>query len=172
VFCDNILQINLIIMTDITSSQPSNPSAMPLKPPPQPLDLKKTGMPPLVLLGIVVIGFTLAGLLFSFLVKALVKKSDQKKKLSAESAKPKTLIEVKPEETVSQAAPVMAEPPKELPSLNLGGILFSPTGESYALINGKVVPEGSQVLGVTVTKVLRDKVEMTFEGRKFTMRSL
>ena len=142
----------------------------PLKPPLQPLDLKKAGMPPLVLLGIVVVGFTLAGLLFSFFAKGIAKKSEPKKNPAAEAAKPKTVIEAKSEEAVQ--APIMTEPPKELPSLNLGGILFSPTGGSYALINGKVVLEGGQIQGVTVTKVMKDKVELMFEGRKFTMRSL
>jgi hypothetical protein len=159
-------------MTELTPSSSVQPPSTPLKPPPQPLDLKKTGMPPLVLLGIVVIGFTLAGLLFSFLAKSLFKKTESKKKLASEPEKPKTVIEAKVEESSQEAPPVMVEPPKELPSLNLAGILYSPSGGSYALINGRVVPEGSKTQGVTVTKVLRDKVELMFEGRKFTMRSL
>ena len=161
----------MILLTSM-DPHPLNPSLAPLKPPPHPLDLKKTGLPPLVLMGVAVIGFTLAGLLFSFLVKAISKKTESKKKLAAEPVKPKTVIEVKPEETAKDTAPVMPEPPKELPSLNLGGILFSPSGGSYVLINGKVILEGGQIQGVTVTKVMKDKVELTFEGRKFTMRSL
>lgn len=100
-----------------------------------------------------------------------MRKSEAKKKLVAAPAKVKTVIEVKPSETLEPAPAVKPEPPKDLPNLTLGGILFSSSSGSYALINGKVVPEGSKVSGVTVVKVLRDKVELSFEGRKFTMRS-
>ncbi len=129
-------------------------------------------MPPIVLLGIVVLGFTLAGILFSCLAKGILKKSQAKAKPAvAQAQKPKTVIEVKPQEAAEDTAAVMPQTPKELPALNLSGILFSPKGSSCALINGKIVPEGSSIQGVVVEKVLRDKVELSFEGRKFTMRS-
>jgi type II secretory pathway component PulC len=72
---------------------------------------------------------------------------------------------------VEEEAVAVAEKP--LPTLKLGGILFSSDeGASMALINGKVVREGATIEGARLVKVSTEKVELEFEGRKISIRAL
>lgn len=68
--------------------------------------------------------------------------------------------------------PAAAEPKKErpLPALALSGILFSEQG-SVALINGRLIKEGSVIDGATLKKVYTDKVELVFEDKRITLRA-
>jgi hypothetical protein len=131
------------------------------------------GLPPLVVGALVVAGFLCAALIFAGVSRSMGRRVVKEKKPLTVTQAPKTVVEVVP--MPSPTGPVLSESaplPKDLPALTLGGILFSKDGESYALINGKIVREGTAVSGVTLKKVLPDKVELDFEGRRVIMRSL
>jgi len=145
-----------------------------LKPPLQPLDIKKPGIPPPLLLIIVVAGFALAAAIFAFLSKAATKNALAQKQKQAPISKPKA-VSVPPMEVVPAQpppGPVSQEPveAKPVPTLTLSGILFSEKG-SAALINGKIVSEGGSVEGAKLEKISSDKVELSFEGQKIILRS-
>lgn len=122
-----------------------------------------------------VLGFFLSAMIFALVSKALSKKNlVQKQKaipvasvaetggtnLTAKVAAEVPAVAVKEEPEVS----------KTLPTLKLTGILVSDNG-NIALINGRVVPEGSTVDGAVVKKVTNDTVELSFEGQKIVLRS-
>ncbi len=136
---------------------------------------KKPGLPLPLIVGIVLFGFAAAGLLFSFLTKVRAGRRVETARpvFPVSKPKPQTVIEEAPaeeEEMASLAAVTQAK--REMPRLTLGGILYSEGEGSVALINGKIVPEGGVVKGVKVVRVLPDKVEMEFDGRRIFMRSL
>ncbi|MGE5280616.1 MAG: general secretion pathway protein GspB [Deltaproteobacteria bacterium] len=137
---------------------------------------QKPGFPSVVALGIVGVGFVCAALIFVFLARVMTARR-------AEKARSAVAVPVPPPETVIEEVPVVEEKKvenlaavtqarNEMPELTLGGILYSETEKSAALINGNVIPEGGKVKGVTLVRVLPDKVELEFEGRRIFMRSL
>jgi len=136
---------------------------------------KKPGPAPLLIVALVVVGFVAAGFLFSFLSKMLAERRAASARQAAPAApkKVQTVIEEVPAEegeVTNLAAVTKAK--SELPALTLGGIIYSETEKSVALINGKIVSEGEMVKGVKLVRVLPDKVELEFEGRRIFMRSL
>jgi len=50
--------------------------------------------------------------------------------------------------------------------ITLDGVFFDPNGKSSAIINGKVVSEGSKVRGVIVDKINKDSVDILVNGEK------
>ena len=51
-------------------------------------------------------------------------------------------------------------------NLMLQGIVFEPQGESYAVINGRIVREGEEVDGVKVLKIAPSAVVIQSEGQQ------
>lgn len=137
---------------------------------------KKPGLPILLIVGIVLFGFAAAGLLFSLLAKVMTDRrgnDTQRSILPISKPGPQMVIEEAPaeeEEVASLAAVTQAK--REMPALTLAGILYSEGEGNVALINGKIVPEGGVVKGVKVVRILPDKVELEFDGRRIFMRSL
>ncbi len=135
----------------------------------------KRGLPPLLIVGFVLFGFAVAGLLFSLLAKVMAGRRAQTEDPSPVASTVRTVIEEVPvveEGDVMESQAVVTKARRELPALTLGGILYSEGEGSVALINGKIVPEGGVVKGVTVIRVMSDKVELEFDGRRIFMRSL
>lgn len=139
-------------------------------------DVKKIGHHPaslFILMGVV--GFGLAALLFSVLSKSSSKHDAPKPhpKVPVVEAVGFSEAPVEAQKKVRQESAVEKEEvltAKSPPSLTLSGIIFDETG-SLALINGKVVKEGSLVDGVKLEKVYADKVELSFEGKKFFLKA-
>lgn len=140
-------------------------------------DVKRIGHHPaslFILLGVV--GFGLAALLFSVLSKHPSKKPVPKQ------VEDLTAIEmISPEDVVAQSQvssvtdmdsqdeDVVVNRP--MPSIVISGIIFDKNKGGLALINGKIVREGYFVDGVKLERVFPDKVELSFEGKKFILRS-
>jgi len=137
--------------------------------PMQPIDLKKSGHPPLQLIFFVVFGFGLAAAGFAFFSKSFTKTNPPKQPTKT-AVLPQTIVEVITPAAVDTAEKMPAEPEKPLPTLTLSGILFGESG-SFALINGRVIPEGGKVDGAVVDKISTDRVELSFEGKKITLKS-
>jgi len=165
------------------SPAPAQPSCAPeapeKKPAPPVLEApqteKKTGLSPLIVGGIVLVGFLVAALIFSLLGRVLNAQRAEKARASlAAKPAPKMVIEEVPveEEEVVENIAAVVKVKREMPKLLLGGIIYSENEGSAALINGRVVPEGGTVKGVKVVRVLQDKVELEFDGRRIFMRSL
>lgn len=146
--------------------KPSVPPSQPLEQPLRPLDLKKTGLPPLVLVGIVFLGFVAAAVLFAYFSK-----STQPKTAPAPApAAPVTMMEVVPAPATETVPENISAEDRPLPVLTLSGILFGPEG-SLALINGRIVREGAMVEGAKLEKVSSDRVELSFDSQKIILRS-
>ena len=60
--------------------------------------------------------------------------------------------------------------PKALPSLRLQGLMYGSV-RPRAIIEGKVVKEGDHVGEVEVVQILRDGVLLTYQNRRFFLRS-
>jgi len=60
--------------------------------------------------------------------------------------------------------------PAVLPDLALSGVFFDKKGESFALINGRIVKEGDLIKGAKLVQILSDRVEMEIEGFPFSVR--
>lgn len=146
--------------------QGAKPPSQPLKEPLQPLDLKKTGLPPLALVGFVFLGFVAAAVLFAYFSK-----SAQPKVAPAQvPAAPVTIMEVVPAPVTETAPENIPAEDRPVPVLTLSGILFGPEG-SLALINGRIVREGGMVDGAKLEKISSDRVELSFDGQKVILRS-
>ena len=135
----------------------------------QPIDIKKSGRPPLQLIFFVVFGFGLAAAGFAFFSKNFTK-TNPVNKAPKTATLPQTIIEVAAPAVVSTIEKTPVKPERPIPTLTLSGILFGESG-SFALINGRVIPEGGKVDGAVVDKVSSDRVELSFEGKKITLRS-
>ncbi len=136
------------------------------------LDFRKAGIPPFLLIGFVIIGFIAAALIFTYFSKAKKPQPKSPKASAAvsKSTAPVTLVEVAPLPNAASSAQSSAQQDKPIPSFVLSGILFGEDG-SLALINGRVVREGAMVEGAKLEKVSADRVELSFEGQKITLRS-
>ncbi|MEK7849560.1 MAG: hypothetical protein AAB213_01875 [Candidatus Omnitrophota bacterium] len=137
--------------------------------PMQPIDIKKAGHPPLQLIFFVVFGFGLAAAGFAFFSKS-VTKTNPPKQSPKTAVLPQAIVEVVTPAVINRTEKTPAEPEKPLPILTLSGILFGESG-SFALINGRVIPEGGKVDGAVVDKISPDRVELSFEGKKITLKS-
>lgn len=78
--------------------------------------------------------------------------------------------EIVAQETAIQKQPVEIKqaPQKEIPTLILNGIFYS-QGNNIALINNRIVKEGDLILGLRVTKIYHNKVELDADGQKVTL---
>ena len=131
--------------------------------------VKKAGHPPLQLIFFIALGFGLAAAGFAFFSKSFTKTNLQEQS-SKKAVLPQTIVEVVIPALVNTTEKTPAEPEKPIPTLTLSGILFGESG-SFALINGRVIPEGGKVDGAVVDKISPDRVELSFEGNKITLRS-
>ncbi len=154
---------------DNIENQPQAPTtpSQPLKQPLQPLDLKKTGLPPLLLVGFVFLGFVVAAVLFAYFSKPT---AQPKAPLAAAPTVSATAMEVVPAPVPATAVDSVPAEERPLPVLTLSGILFGPEG-SLALINGRIVREGGMVEGAKLVKVSSDRVELSFDDQKIILRS-
>ena len=135
-----------------------------------PIDIKKSKISPLPFFTIAVLGFVLAAVVFALFSKPGSKKNPEKaaKEIKATPVRP---VVSEPVVVVPVAEEHVADAEEAvLPALSLSGILFS-SGESFALINGKVVPEGGVVEGAMVERISADTVELSFQGKKIILRS-
>lgn len=157
--------------------KPQEPlKVFPAKVLPASLSIKKLGPSSVLLLILVVLGFGFAIFIFSFLSKKVVKTpssapqaeiQEAAKMAASPSAQPITVQNpTAPPE--AQGDSISAEKPA--PFLSLSGILYDSQG-SVALINGRVVPEGGIIEGARLDKVLSDRVELTFEGKKIILKN-
>ncbi|HQP91374.1 MAG TPA: type II secretion system protein N [Candidatus Omnitrophota bacterium] len=167
-------------------SEFSQPQDRPLEPKPdvQPhpeeINIKKPGgLPPFIIIGLVILGVVAAAVLYAYFSKTLTQKKALKapagasKKTSPAVKPPVTVVEVTPVPTASKADQKSEQDvveDKPIPSFSLSGILFGQEG-SIALINGRIVHEGAEVEGAKVTRILSDRVELEFQGQKITLRS-
>lgn len=73
---------------------------------------------------------------------------------------------------VKQIAPEPPVKPADNPELSLvlNGVFFE-RGESYALINNKIVRVGEQIEGATVKEIAITGVELEFEGKTIRLLS-
>ncbi|GEM_PF-4575337 len=139
-------------------------------PAPEPtFTVNKANHPPLQLIFFIALGFGLAAAGFAFFSNSFTKTNSAKQSPKAVVV-PETIVEVVTPvvNDVTEKAP--PEPEKPIPALSLSGILFGETG-SFALINGRVIPEGGNVEGAVVEKIYAERVELSFEGKKITLRS-
>jgi type II secretory pathway component PulC len=149
----------------------TSPVSESLQPPLQPLSLKKTGLPPLLLWGLVIFGFLVASALFAYFSKAGRSKTpDARQATLLSSAGNASFMEVIPSPRAPTAVESAVEQERPLPALALSGILFSDR-ESLALINGRMVHEGAMIDGAKLEKVSSDRVELSFDGHKIILRS-
>jgi hypothetical protein len=160
---------------------PQNPTPTPvgtgdaaLKPPLQPLNLKKTGLPTNVLIALVLIGFGLAALAFYFLAQLVTGSKDKSKTkavVTDQIPPSQTVVEVvAPKQEKPAAAPRVL---RELPTLTLTGIMYSGEGrENYAILNGKILTEGGMISGAKLERIGPDRVELSFDERRIILRSL
>ncbi len=136
---------------------------------------KKPGLPPLLIVGVLLFGFAAAGLLFSLLAKVMADRRAKAAQPVPAAPVLEMVIEEVPvaqEEDEIASLAVVTKARRELPALTLEGIIYSEKEGSVALINGNIVPEGGTVKGVKVLRILSDKVELEFDGRRIFMRSL
>lgn len=128
-----------------------------------------------ILLGVV--GFGLAALLFSVLLKSSSKKTVPKPKGEPSVVEIAIPVDVlgkdqgKAIEGTQEQKEDSARGVRPMPSINLSGIIFDEQKGGLALINGKIVKEGYTIDGIKLERVYSDKVEMSFEGKKFILRS-
>lgn len=169
----------ILFMLENSSKPPGfEPKASPvpesLQPPLQPLILKKTGLPPFLLLGLVVFGFLVASVFFAYFSKAIRQKTVGMRQASslssAGNASSGSFVEVVPPPRAQAAVETVVAQDHPLPAMLLSGILFSDR-ESFALINGRIVREGAMIDGAKLEKISSDRVELSFEGRKIILRS-
>ncbi|HAJ56210.1 MAG TPA: hypothetical protein DCL35_00380 [Candidatus Omnitrophica bacterium] len=155
---------------NIEPSLPQQQTA--LKPPLQPIDIKRTGLPTSLIIGLVLVGFIGAGLLFAVFSRPGLQKeaSKQKPDQAAAIPAPSAIVEIIPEPDAKATAKSAAKQASPVPVLTLSGILFGEQG-SLALINGRVVREGGLIEGARLDKVSSDRVELSFEGKKIILRS-
>lgn len=141
------------------------------------IEKKRLGHHPVslfILLG--VFGFGLAALLFSVLSKPSAKKTapkPEKETPAAEIISPAAVLaedQQKPTEEIAEEEEELSVG-QSMPSIHISGIIFDEKAGGLALINGKVVREGYMVDGVKLERVYSDKVEMSFEGKKFILRA-
>ncbi|OIO36379.1 MAG: hypothetical protein AUJ74_02760 [Candidatus Omnitrophica bacterium CG1_02_44_16] len=131
--------------------------------------VKKAIHPPLQLIFFIALGFGLATAGFAFFSKS-VTKTNPPIQAPKTVVLPATIVEIATPEIVNTAEKTPVEPQKPIPTLTLSGILFGESG-SFALINGRVIPEGGKIDGAVVDKISPDLVELSFEGRKITLKS-
>jgi type II secretory pathway component PulC len=131
--------------------------------------VKKASHPPLQLIFFIALGFSLAAAGFAFFSKS-VTKTNLPKRSPKTAVLPVAIVEVVTPAAVKTTEKTPSEPQRPIPTLTLSGILFGESG-SFALINGRVIPEGGKVDGAVVDKISTDRVELSFEGRKITLRS-
>lgn len=77
-----------------------------------------------------------------------------------------TSVEKSPSSTTTPSEDKVIEPPP----LVLNGTFVSPE-EKLALINNNIVREGEQIEGVNVVSISEGKVEMEYQGLKFSLTS-
>lgn len=122
----------------------------------------------------VFVGFATASALFFFFTNKTAKFSKSKSSRPAQSERlvpaPAPIVETIQPAIPQEPVVMESQKVKPLPSLALSGILFSEQG-SVALINGRLVKEGSAIEGATLQKVHSDKVELIFEDKRITLRA-
>ncbi|MBI5872907.1 MAG: general secretion pathway protein GspB [Candidatus Omnitrophica bacterium] len=152
--------------------QPSSAPQELLKPPLQPLDLKKTGLPLYLIIGLVIAGFAGTTVLFAVFSKPNAQKQALKREAATVLVSPAqtTIVEVAPTLGFETAAESVPKEEKPIPLLTLSGILYGENG-SLALINGRVVREGAMIEGARLEKVSADRAELSFEGQKIILRA-
>lgn len=135
---------------------------------------KKTNSPVLFTLFLVFLGFCLSAAVFALLSKAGSKKNPTKESPKVTPALPAPTPQVVAESpapsSVEDEGQSLSPSQKPLPSLTLTGILFGEQG-SFALINGKVVPEGGMVSGAKVEKISSDTAELSYDGRRIILKA-
>ena len=139
------------------------------------IDIKKLQHSPFILIVWVILGFSLAAFAFSLVARPA---SSSKKVRQVVPTPPAVSVTVSNEIVVEVAPPEPVLPvaeeqaPAELPVFVLEGIIYSEQGQgSVALIDGKVVPEGTLIKGARVEKITPETVELSFEGTPITLRS-
>ena len=155
-------------------NQPENSGSVPpslqdtLKPPPQPINLSRTGVPPFVIIGFVLVGFIAAAVIFAYFSRAKSNKAVSRKQETA--AVSPTIVEVVSPPVPTSPVSMVGKEEKPLPTLALSGIIFGSEG-SLALINGRIIKEGAVVEGAKLEKISADRVELSFEDHKIILRS-
>jgi hypothetical protein len=64
----------------------------------------------------------------------------------------------------------VAEKEIELPYLKIGGIMYEPDAESYAVINDKIVAIGDEIEGATVIDIEKEVVTLRLDNHEFEVR--
>lgn len=132
-------------------------------------DLNKLQHSPFILVVWIVFGFSLAAFAFSLLVRPEVVPTPRAVVPAVESNEVVVTLAGPPEPVLSDTE---QETPIEVPVFVLEGIIYSEQGQgSAALIDGKVVPEGTLIKGARVEKITPETVELSFEGKPITLRA-
>jgi type II secretory pathway component PulC len=112
-----------------------------------------------------VLGFFLARIGFDYLAER------QKKELPAIKTRPPAVVmPVAPSPVVLPAKAVPVEVKKVRPELTLNGVVVSP-GQSYALINNKIIEQGETIEGLKVIRISNDNVELQDGDTTFKLSS-
>jgi hypothetical protein len=161
-----------------TQARASNAPAPPSIP-----DNKKTVYPFFFFVGLGIVGFCVAAALFAFFSRTHANKIPSlpvsKNIINETTVMPQASLSALEKRAVAPSAEVVPQkaiapsPEQEtsLPTLTLSGIVFGQTGSSFALINGKIVPEGSFIEGAKVEKISSDTVELSFGEKRIVLRS-